>query len=52
MSCQINRLDSTFENLKQTNTAAFIAYVAAGDPSIDLSLSIIRGLADAGSQGL
>lgn len=46
MSC---RIDSTFQNLKQTNTAAFIAYVAAGDPTIELSLSIIRELADVGA---
>ncbi|MFT6794445.1 MAG: tryptophan synthase alpha chain [Rubritalea sp.] len=46
MSC---RIDATFQNLKQTNTAAFIAYVAAGDPTLDLSLGIIRGLADAGA---
>ncbi len=44
MSC---RIDATFQNLKQTNTAAFIAYVAAADPTLDLSLDIIRGLADA-----
>ncbi len=46
MSC---RIDSTFQNLKKTNTAAFIAYVAAGDPTLDLSLSIIRELADIGA---
>jgi tryptophan synthase alpha chain len=46
MSC---RIDATFQNLKQTNTAAFIAYVAAGDPTLDLSLGIIRGLADVGA---
>ena len=46
MSC---RIDATFQNLKQTNTAAFIAYVSAGDPTLDKSLSIIRGLAEAGA---
>jgi tryptophan synthase alpha chain len=46
MSC---RIDSTFKKLKETNTAAFIAYVAAGDPTIELSLSIIRELADVGA---
>lgn len=46
MNC---RIDSTFEKLKLTNTAAFIAYVSAGDPTLDLSLEIIRGLADAGA---
>jgi len=46
MSC---RIDSTFKQLKETNTSAFIAYVTAGDPTIDLSLKIIHGLADAGA---
>lgn len=46
MSC---RIDTTFQNLKQTNTPAFIAYVSAGDPSLDKCLEIIRGLADAGA---
>ena len=46
MSC---RIDSTFKQLKETNTSAFISYVTAGDPTLDLSLEIIRGLADAGT---
>jgi len=46
MSC---RIESTFTKLQADNTAAFIAYVAAGDPSLELSLDIIRGLADAGA---
>lgn len=46
MSC---RIDDIFKKLKETNTAAFIAYVAAGDPTLDLSLDIIRKLADAGA---
>ncbi len=46
MSC---RIDTTFQNLEQSNTPAFIAYVAAGDPTLDKCLSIIRGLSDAGA---
>ncbi len=46
MSC---RIDTTFQNLQQTDTAAFIAYVTAGDPTLDQCLGIIRGLADAGT---
>ncbi len=46
MSC---RIDDTFKQLKKTNNSAFIAYVAAGDPTLDLSLEIICGLADAGA---
>ena len=46
MSC---RIDSTFKQLKETNTSAFISYVTAGDPTLDLCLEIIRELADAGT---
>ncbi|GAA5496990.1 tryptophan synthase alpha chain [Rubritalea halochordaticola] len=44
-----NRIDTTFAKLAETNTAAFVAYVAAGDPDMERSLEIIRGLADAGA---
>jgi len=49
MSCQINRIDATFQNLAKTDTPAFVAYVAAGDPTLDACLGIIRGLSDAGA---
>lgn len=44
-----NRIDATFRTLAETNTPAFVAYVAAGDPNLEQSLAIIRGLADAGA---
>ncbi len=44
-----NRIDTTFQELAETNTPAFIAYVAAGDPNLEKSLEIIRSLADAGA---
>ena len=43
------RLDDTFATLKKQNQKAFIAYVAAGDPSFDLSLEIMHTLADIGA---
>jgi len=43
------RIQSTFSKLAETNTAAFVAYVTAGDPSLDKCLSIIRGIADSGA---
>ena len=43
------RLDETFATLKLRNQKAFIAYVAAGDPSFDLSLEIMHALAEAGA---
>ncbi|NNC89589.1 MAG: tryptophan synthase subunit alpha [Akkermansiaceae bacterium] len=44
-----NRIDQTFERLAASGQKAFIAYVSAGDPDMDRSLEIIRGLADAGA---
>lgn len=43
------RLDDTFTSLKEQNRKAFIAYVAAGDPTFDLSLEIMHALADVGA---
>jgi tryptophan synthase alpha chain len=43
------RLENTFATLKKQNQKAFIAYVAAGDPSFDLSLEVMHVLADMGA---
>ena len=43
-----NRIDDTFAQLKADGRKAFVAYVTAGDPDMERSLEIIRGLADAG----
>jgi len=43
------RLDDTFASLKQQNKKAFIAYVAAGDPTFDLSLEVMHTLAEIGA---
>ena len=44
-----NRIDTTFQRLREKNEAAFVAYVCAGDPDMETSLHIIRALADAGA---
>ncbi len=44
-----NRIDAVFSKLRETNSTAFVAYVAAGDPDFDRSLEVIKGLADAGA---
>lgn len=44
-----DRIESTFAKLKETNTPAFIAYVCAGDPTIEKCLDVIKGIADAGA---
>lgn len=43
----VNRIDQKFTDLN--GTAAFIAYVCAGDPNMDKCLEIIKGLANAGA---
>ena len=44
-----NRIDTTFQQLRENNKAAFVAYICAGDPSYEASLEIARSLADAGA---
>ncbi|MES2476871.1 MAG: tryptophan synthase subunit alpha [Verrucomicrobiota bacterium] len=44
-----NRIDAVFSKLRETDTTAFVAYVAAGDPNFETSLEVIKGLADAGA---
>ena len=45
----MNRIDATFEKLQEKQEKAFVAYVAAGDPSFEQSLEVIKALADAGA---
>ncbi|MGJ8676813.1 MAG: tryptophan synthase subunit alpha [Akkermansiaceae bacterium] len=44
-----NRIDTTFQRLRENKQAAFVSYICAGDPDIQQSLSVARALADAGS---
>lgn len=48
MSQSTDRIAATFERLAEENRAAFVAYVAAGDPSFDVSLEILHSLERAG----
>lgn len=43
------RLDDRFAALRAEGRAAFIAYVMAGDPDIETSFEILKGLAGAGA---
>ena len=43
------RIDARFAQLKQEGRAAFIPFVMAGDPDLDHSLEILRGLPEAGA---
>lgn len=39
-----NRIDDTFARLRTSGKKAFVGYIAAGDPSLDRSLEIVRVL--------
>jgi len=42
------RIEQTFKELKERNEKALVAYITAGDPSLEKTGEIILGLADAG----
>lgn len=44
-----NRLDTRFAALRAQDRAGFVAYVMAGDPDLETSFEIIRGLPAAGA---
>ncbi|SHG92870.1 tryptophan synthase subunit alpha [Marivita hallyeonensis] len=44
----MTRIDAKFAALRETGTKAFVAYVMAGDPDLDTSLQLVKGLPDAG----
>jgi tryptophan synthase alpha chain len=44
----MNRIQKTFEKLKQTKTPAFISFLMAGDPNVAKSLELIKGLPSSG----
>jgi len=45
----MNRLDARFAALKASNQRAFVAYIAAGDPTLDKTVEIVRALDEAGA---
>jgi tryptophan synthase alpha chain len=45
----MTRLAAVFEGLRAEGRAGFVAYVMAGDPDADTTLTMMRGLADAGA---
>ena len=44
----MTRIDQTFARLRQIKKKGFVAYVMAGDPDLDTSLAIMKGLPGAG----
>jgi tryptophan synthase alpha chain len=45
----VSRIDKRFAELKAQNRAAFIAYIMAGDPNLEASFDILKGLPAAGA---
>lgn len=45
----MSRLQNRFAELKQENRAALVTFITAGDPDYATSLSILKGLPDAGA---
>ena len=45
----MNRIDAVFEQLKQRNETALIPFLTVGDPSVEITLSIIQELEAAGA---
>ncbi len=48
MSKTANRLDTTFSQLKAAGKRAFVAYIAAGDPSLAATVDLVLALEKAG----
>ena len=45
----VTRIDKRFADLKAQNKAAFVAYVMAGDPDLETSFNLLKGLPAAGA---
>lgn len=44
----MSRIDAKFAELKGAGKSAFVAYIMAGDPSLEVSQEVLNGLPDAG----
>ena len=45
----VSRIDKRFADLKAQNRSAFITYIMAGDPNVEASFDILKGLPAAGA---
>ena len=45
----MTRISTRFAELKKQNRAGFVAFISAGDPNLDTSLEILKGLPEAGA---
>ncbi|VAW93060.1 Tryptophan synthase alpha chain [hydrothermal vent metagenome] len=46
---QLNRLVTCFANLKQLNKTALVPYIAAGDPSLDMTVPLMHAMVESGA---
>ena len=44
----VTRIDDTFARLKADGKKAFVAYLMAGDPDVETSLAVMKGMPEAG----
>lgn len=45
----VARIDARFAKLKAENRAAFVSYIMGGDPDLETSFEVLKGLAEAGA---
>ena len=45
----MNRIDATFDKLRAAGRAALIPYITAGDPSLAVTVPLMRALTSAGA---
>lgn len=45
----VSRIDKRFADLKAADKAAFVAYIMAGDPNLEASFEVLKGLPAAGA---
>lgn len=48
MSAPANRIDARFSQLRASGKRAFVAYICAGDPTLEATIDIVLGLEKAG----
>ncbi len=46
---ELKRIESCFSNLKQQGKTALVPYIAAGDPTLDLTLPLMHAMVEAGA---
>ena len=44
----MNRLEKTFQKIKEESTSALVGFITAGDPDIERSMEVIRAMLDSG----